>query len=68
MNPDGTKNEEPYLGGVAELVEAMRVAATPEGGRPAPEYVGYLVKQVLGIGAKVGPGVADLKTRPPAVE
>ncbi len=42
---------EPYFGGTAELVEAMRAAATPEGGSPDRKLIGRLVQAVLGWAA-----------------
>jgi DNA invertase Pin-like site-specific DNA recombinase len=58
VNEDG----EQYFGGTAELVEAMRVAATPEGGSPDPELIGRLVREVLGCQA------GWLSGKTPAVE
>jgi DNA invertase Pin-like site-specific DNA recombinase len=43
-----SEDGEPYIPGINELIEAMRQAATPDGGSPDPEFIGPLVQEVLG--------------------
>jgi hypothetical protein len=57
------------LPGRAELMEVMRAAATPEGGRPDPQLVAGLVQDVLGMVRPAGRrGLPRLRFRTPAVE
>ncbi len=51
-----------YVPGLAELIEAMRQAATPTGGSPSPEFIGPLIRDVLGRGGRT------TWTRTPRVE
>jgi hypothetical protein len=43
---------EPYIPGLAELIEAMRAAAAPDGGSPDPDVIGRLIVAVLGKGGR----------------
>jgi DNA invertase Pin-like site-specific DNA recombinase len=61
-HPNGQIEEVQVTPGQAELMELMRQAATPEGGRPDPEVAGMLISQTLGANTGL------LSGRTPAVE